>query len=221
MFEYDVEAKRIKMYGLIGDDISADDLAKALEAMSGEDVTIRLQSEGGSVIEGMTMANAIADYPGQVRVEIDAFAASIATVFPMAADVVAAYDNSTLMIHKAWTIAAGNSDSFRELSEILEAMDSTIAGMYASKAGTDADQFLELMRAETWLSAARAQSLGLVDELLESGGKSAKKPRAQATLGGQKSEVVEFCRAELKLPENRPRLARVRCMLHSMDCKLH
>ena len=166
MFEYNASSGIIKMYGEIGAEISADDFAAALEKMDGQAVTIKLQSEGGSVFDGMRIANAIGDYPGHVRVEIDAFAASIATVFPMRADVVAAYDNSILMIHKAWTVASGNADEFRDIRAILDVMDRNIAKMYAGKTGRSVDKILALMSAETMFDTEQAAELGLIDEII-------------------------------------------------------
>ena len=114
----------------------------------------------------------------RVRVEIDAPAASIATVFPMEADEVAAYPNSMMMIHNAWTIAVGNAGSLRMQAEVLDQLDGTIASIYARKTGGDVAQFRELMARETFMDMPKAMELGLVDSLIE--GKKAKPANRQA-----------------------------------------
>ncbi len=67
--------------------------------------------------------------------------------------------NAYLMIHKAWGCAIGNSDELREKAEIYERLDKTIANTYLTKAKENIteEKFLELMKAETWLSGKEAQ----------------------------------------------------------------
>ena len=163
-------AQTITMRGGIGDfenHISADDFLSALSEHAGEDVTILLDSEGGSVTDGLSIYNAIMQYSGNVTVHIDAICASIATVIACAADRVVMNSNAKFMIHRAWTVAMGNSVEFRSMADILELMDADIASAYGDKTDLPEDELLAMMEAETWMSAEQAYDLGFVDEINE------------------------------------------------------
>ncbi len=160
----------ITMRGGIGDfenHISADDFLSALSEHAGEDVTILLDSEGGSVTDGLSIYNAIMQYSGNVTVHIDAICASIATVIACAADRVVMNSNAKFMIHRAWTVAMGNSVEFRSMVAILELMDADIASAYGDKTDLPEDELLAMMEAETWMSAEQAYDLGFIDEVNE------------------------------------------------------
>lgn len=223
MFSFDAETGKINMYGIIGDEITAEDLMGALEAIGGKDVTIRLQSEGGEITTGLSMANHITDYPGKVTVIVDALAGSIATVFPMAADQVLAYENSTIVIHKAMTMAAGNSIDMRMTADILDMWDGKIAASYANKSGRSQDFFLELMRTETWFTAAQAENIGLIDGIMTDSEHVTPSARFSpvATLDVEKF-VAQIAPSMALLPvaQARPRLSRSRVLLQSMNLSL-
>jgi len=167
-FETNPTVGTITMRGGIGDfenHISADDFLSALSEHAGEDVTILLDSEGGSVTDGLSIYNAIMQYSGNVTVHIDAICASIATVIACAADRVVMNSNAKFMIHRAWTVAMGNSVEFRSMAEILELMDADIASAYGDKTDLPEDELLAMMEAETWMSAEQAYDLGFIDEI--------------------------------------------------------
>ena len=168
-FENSPEEKTITMRGGIGDfdnHISADDFIEALNQHEG-DVTIHLDSPGGSVTDGLAIYNAIVNYAGVTTVHIDTLCASIATVVACAADKVVINSNGKYMIHRAWTVAMGNCSDFRSMAEIMEMMDMDIAEPYAMKAGGSVEDWLNKMDKETWYDAESALEAGLVDEIID------------------------------------------------------
>ena len=168
-FETSPEDKTITMRGGIGDfdgHISADDFIDALNQHTG-DITINLDSPGGSVTDGLAIHNAILNYDGEVTVHVDTLCASIATVVACAADRVVMNSNGKYMIHRAWTVAMGNAKDFRGMADIMEMMDKDIAETYVGKAGGEAEDWLALMDKETWFDAESALQAGLIDEIIE------------------------------------------------------
>lgn len=168
-FETSPEDKTITMRGGIGDfdgHISADDFIDALNQHAG-DITIHLDSPGGSVTDGLAIHNAILNYDGEVTVHVDTLCASIATVVACAADRVVMNSNGKYMIHRAWTVAMGNAKDFRGMADIMEMMDKDIAETYVGKAGGEAEDWLALMDKETWFDAESALQAGLIDEIIE------------------------------------------------------
>lgn len=181
MFSFNKETGLIRAYGIIGDyegGISETDFMEALDAMGGRDVVVQLQSDGGSVTAGLSIYNQIENYPGKVIVAIDAMAASIASVIPMAADRITANRNSTIMIHDAWTIALGNAKEFAQLAEVLNMLSDGIADAYADRTGKDREYWRDIMRAEKYYNAQDALAEGLIDEIIGSGAKAQAKPVA-------------------------------------------
>jgi len=179
----DTEKNAIEMRGPIGDfegGISADDFRDCMKEHAGADVTIHLDSEGGSVTDGLAMYNAIMQHEGEVTVHIDTIAASIATVIACAADKVVINSNAKYMVHRCWTVAMGNCRDFRSTAEIMELMDQDIARAYSERTGRGEDEMVALMDAETWMSAEDALSQGFVDEVYEVKRPAKKEPKALA-----------------------------------------
>ena len=168
IFSTDPSAGTITMRGGIGDfenHISADDFQLALAEHAGADVTIHLDSPGGSVTDGLSIYNAISTYSGKVTVHVDSIAASIASVIAVAADHVIINSTGRFMVHNSWTVSAGNANDFLQVAAVMQAMDKDIAATYASKTEISAEIWQEIMDAETWFSAREALSMGLVDEI--------------------------------------------------------
>ena len=110
--ETNPENKTIEMRGPIGNfdgGISADDFRDCLKDHAGSDVTISLDSQGGSVSDGLAMYNAFKLSAKRVIMTIDGLAASMASVLALAGDVVRMPRNAFLFVHEAWDQCAGSS----------------------------------------------------------------------------------------------------------------
>lgn len=176
MLKSNYETGTIQMYGEIGsyieEGISDRDLIDILGQMDGQDITISLKSDGGDVFEGLSIYNQLAHYQGNVTIVVDALAASIASVIAMAADDIAIHENSMLMIHNPWTVALGDAKEFRGVADLLDRVAADIAGIYSRRSGRNDQHFLEVMESDTYYSAQEALESGLVDRIIEVGGKS-------------------------------------------------
>lgn len=150
--------------GLVGSKTIMGELSK----FKGKPVTVRINSPGGDVVEAQAIYNALRRHSeggGQVTTENDALAASAASFIFMAGDVRRVAENSMTMIHKAWSIGIGNADELRATAGVLDKFDSILADTYAAVSSKPADEIMELLAAETWLTAAEALDLGLADEI--------------------------------------------------------
>ncbi len=175
MFDFDVETGQIRIYGIISSyghddefpgEISPTDLMTALDAMNGRDITMIVKSEGGEISSGLSMFNQIEAYAGNVVVEVDAQAASIATVFIMAADEVLMRRRSEMFIHDPWSIVMGNATEFRKTADYLDALAMEIASVYAEKAGGTIQSWFDRMRETERFSAQEAVDEGLADGIV-------------------------------------------------------
>ena len=139
------------------------DLAK----LDGQHIHLRINSPGGSVVEGTAIYNALRRHKGGLTVHIDALAASMASVIAMAGAPVYIADNALLMIHNPWTVSAGDSEQLRKEADLLDKLKSTLVNAYVRKTGMEQNQVAEMMDAETWLDAVEAVALGFADAIEE------------------------------------------------------
>lgn len=135
-----------------------------------EVINLYINSPGGSVFEGVTIHNMLKRHKARIIVYVDGVAASIASVIAMAGDVIKMPKNAMMMIHNAWTFAWGNAKELRKVADDLDRISNSSMQSYLQKAGDKLTEevLLELLDAETWLSADEAYEYGLCDEVLES-----------------------------------------------------
>jgi len=146
--------------------VKASEFVKALNEITAKTINLHINSPGGNVFDGVTIYNALRDHKATVKVKIDGLAASIASVIAMAGDTVDIAKNAMMMIHRAWTIAAGNANEMRKTADVLEKIDKgTVIGTYAEKTGLAESELIDLVDAETWLTADEAKQLGFVDSI--------------------------------------------------------
>lgn len=174
--------------GVIGGwDVEAGNIVSQLANMNG-DVTIKLNSVGGSVIDGITIYNAIKAYDkGEIIIEIGAVAASIASYIALAGDLIVAKSNSVYMIHNAWLPAVGDFIELRKAADISEGLSSIIANAYVAKTKMGKSDALSLMAKETFYYGAEMQEAGFIDEIINVDGEMDKASAYSVTVEGLKA----------------------------------
>jgi ATP-dependent protease ClpP protease subunit len=146
---------------------TADQFIADLRGVTAPNLRVRINSPGGSVFEGIAIANALRSHPANVTVQVDGIAASIASVIAMAGDRIEMAPNTMLMIHDASGLCMGNAADMQEMAELLDLISDNIADAYAQRAGGTRDQWRALMRAETWYLPEDAVTAGLADEAVQ------------------------------------------------------
>ena len=155
----------ISIYDAIGSfDVNAKQFVDELKDISAEVINLRINSPGGSVIDGNAMFNALQRHPAKVITHIDGLAASMASVIAMAGDEVHMADNALLMIHNPWTFSMGDADELRADADLLDKMSASILSSYG-RSQYEADEIKNLMDEETWFTAQEAFDAGFVDHI--------------------------------------------------------
>lgn len=154
----------ILLYGEIGWENTSKSVVEQLATMDG-DITLRVNSPGGDVYEGIGIMNALRGYQGGVvTAVIEGMAASAASFIVVGgADRIVARPNAEIMIHDAWTFVDGNAEKLAKTLADLERMSENLAGIYAERVGGEPSEWRAKMKAETWFSAQEALDAGLVD----------------------------------------------------------
>lgn len=117
--------------------------------------------------EGLAIYNQLKRHKAHKTVIVDGFACSIASVIAMAGDKVIMPKTSMLMIHNAWTCAAGNAKELRKVADDLDIMSETIAHAYLEKSAgkITPEELNEMLDNETYLKAEDCLKYGLCDSL--------------------------------------------------------
>lgn len=148
--------------------ITAGDFLNDLAQVTAPNITVRLNSPGGEIFDGVAIANSLAAHPATVTVQVDSLAASIASVIAVAGgDRVVMMPHSQMMIHDGSGLAIGNAADMQQMADLLDRQSDNIAAVYAAKAGGDAADWRAVMQAETWYTAEEAVAAGLADEVAE------------------------------------------------------
>lgn len=171
---YEIKAKdqtaEIWIYEDIGEGwfggLSAKQFSDDLKGIGAVDlIQVRLNSSGGSLVDGVAIYNSLKRHNARVEVSIDGMAASIASIIAMAGDKIEIAYNAMMMIHEPWTIAAGTSADFRKTAEVMDKTSDTLITTYQNKTGLDAGTIKLWMEEETWLNAEEAVKHGFADEI--------------------------------------------------------
>jgi ATP-dependent protease ClpP protease subunit len=163
----------ILIYGDIGeswwaDSVSAAQFVKDLGALDVDAITVRINSIGGSVPDGIAIHNAIKRHAAHVTTIADGMALSIASLILCAGNTVQMAENATLMVHAPWTYAAGNSAELREVADQLDTWAKAMSTSYAAKTGDGAEAALALLTdgKDHWYTAAEAKDAKFIDEVV-------------------------------------------------------
>jgi ATP-dependent Clp endopeptidase proteolytic subunit ClpP len=160
------QAKReVLIYDDIGWDVTARGIVEELRAFDGKDITVRINSPGGSVFDGIAIYNAMKNYEGTVSVFIDGIALSMASGIAMAGDTVEMADNALMMIHDPSAFVVGTEDDMASALQMLKASKQALTKAYVDKTGLDTDEVSQLMSAETWMTAEEAEEKGFADSI--------------------------------------------------------
>jgi ATP-dependent protease ClpP protease subunit len=170
----------VDIYDIVGDyyygGMSARYMRSVLQyAPAAKMIRLRINSNGGDVIEGFAIYNLLAAHAARIEAQVDGLAASIASVIAMAADKITMAASSWMMIHNPWGSAQGEAHVLRGWADVLDKMGVQAADIYAARTKLSQSRVLEMMKAETWLTAEEAMGLGFADAVT-----SVKKSSARA-----------------------------------------
>ena len=162
-------AKELYLYNPIYS-YTAEDFMKSLEENKDEEITLRMNTPGGSVFDGYGMLAKMKEH-GNVTVMLDGMAASMgAFMLPFAKKVIA-YDLAKVMIHRADAYTGGDETRIKNLADI----NKTLRAKFEKR--VDSEKFLEVTgktldevfnaaeRLDIWLTAKDAKKIGLIDEV--------------------------------------------------------
>lgn len=161
------------LYGYVGDSFweqgfTASDVVYALsEVGRTTDITVRINSGGGYVDDGIAIYNALVAHQGRVTVLVDAVAASAASLIAMAGDTITMRAGSEMMIHGLSGVAVGKVKDLKSYTEHAEKLNRGLAEIYAEQSGEDVEGLLAEMEGEIWMTPDEAVERGFATDAVK------------------------------------------------------
>lgn len=130
-----------------------------------EEITLRIDSPGGSVFAGIGLYSYLKDHKAKKKVYIDGMCGSIATVIAMAGDEIYMNNAAQFMIHNPWTIAMGEAKELRHDAEVLDGLKDSIINAYMTKTKLTKEELEKAMDKSTYYKAEQALEAGFITEI--------------------------------------------------------
>lgn len=181
----------ITIYGDIGeswwgDATSASDIDNALKNITSDEIVVRLNSPGGSAFDGIAIYNQLKSHSAKVKIYVDGWACSAASVIAMAADELIMNTGSMLMIHGASTIVWGTKEDFEKEAVVLGKLNESIIDIYMTRYNKERSEIETLVSDETWFTAKEAAEIGFADVVKE---ESSTDAELKAVIAQLKSDI--------------------------------
>ena len=151
--------------------VSSTSFRKAVEAVSGDTLRVRVNSPGG-VISGLAgMLNTVerAKAGGQrVEMSVEGRAYSAAAALLAAADHASGSPLSDIMVHDVHTVIAGNATQLAAMAGHVRSVTDEMYDLFARKTGKSVDEVrADVADRDLYMTSAEAHAWGLLDEVRE------------------------------------------------------
>jgi ATP-dependent Clp protease protease subunit len=176
-----------------GDEVTPKQFHADLDALGAIDtLNVYMNSPGGDVFAAQAIYTMLKRHSARVNVYVDGLAASGASLVAMAGDTVYMPENAMMMIHNPWTFCCGNANDLRKEADAMDKIRESMIVAYQSKCGLDDEAIINIMDAETWLTADDALALGFCDEIEEEKQVAASLTDGCLSLNGQVVDLSRF-----------------------------
>lgn len=145
---------------------SPQSVSDALSEANGEDVSLEINSPGGYIDAGSEIYTELMEYPGTVNAKIVGYACSAASWIALAADHVVMSPTAQMMIHRASSVAIGNSSDMMSEYNALDQVDKSFVDLYSKRTGKSPEDIYQMMANTTWMNAKTAVENGFADEVM-------------------------------------------------------
>lgn len=169
------------MIGSWGDGRTIDQVDWQLEwAGAVNELTVRITSFGGSLVEALAMYGALRRHPARKIAIIEGVAASAGTIVAMGCDEIRIYANASMMVH-------GVSLRDQDGEEVADAaaervLNASIIETYTARLGKTAEEVADAISEDSWMTAREAVAQGWADSVIEIAGSAIESAQASSPL---------------------------------------
>jgi len=163
--------KEIMIDGPIGSQVTAREIVEEFRQARGEEVLVRINSEGGSVLEGEAILTAIRQHDEKVYGQIDGYAFSMAGIIALALREeegqggLTMPENGFLMLHEVRVGAGGTVEDLERMLAQIKAMNAAMAAKVANAFSITEAEAAKRLKDEIWMNGAEALEAGIVSSL--------------------------------------------------------
>jgi len=163
----------IYIYGDIGESYWDDESTSAIgfvreiSELNATAISVRINSYGGSVADGVAIYNAIKRHSATITMHIDGVAMSMASLIAMAGDEVVMAANAMLMIHAPLAPEWGNAEAHREVANMLDKYAEGMLTSYIAKTNKSKEDIEALLKdgKDHYFTAEEALADGFIDSI--------------------------------------------------------
>lgn len=156
-----------------GSEYDLSDLNNSLSGLSmeaGEELIVNIHTFGGCTLTAFGIFNKLRRFATDNKIKlttrIDGYCASAGVSIFLAGDRRIGNSYAEPFVHNAWTwMMGGDKKEAQKIAEDLTKTDNNIAALYADRTNISVEQALQLMDADSWLSAEQCMEMGFYTEL--------------------------------------------------------
>ena len=169
----DVKEAVIEIYGNIGEKVNGDHLASEINYLgkSVDILTFRINSLGGSVLQGLSIIGAIVASPAKTVAIVEGIAGSMAGVIALSCQKVIMNDYARIMLHAPY-MQDNEGNPVTKLTKEEKASVNHMRGMLSdllTRRGKSQDDIGKILKTDSWYTAQDALKEGFVDEVIDTG----------------------------------------------------
>ena len=131
------------------------------------EIELYINSNGGSVSEGVAIYNQLKRHPAQKTGYVDGIAYSVASLILQACDKRIMGLGTSMLVHEMWVEIAGNARMLRSAADDLDNWMKANRKVYMERSGMSEEELIALMEEERILTPEECLSMGFIDEISE------------------------------------------------------
>lgn len=155
----------IKIKGVIGWDVIGTNIADTISRCDG-DINLEIDSPGGSMSDGISIANALESYSkGKINVKVVGQCSSMAAYIMLFGDSLTFKPNATVVLHNPWNMCVGDYRAMKKQANVLERFAALYANKFVEKGIFEEKEIRSIMDEETYFIGEKdLQRLGDIDK---------------------------------------------------------
>ena len=189
----------IKIKGVIGLDVIGTTFADTISRCDG-DINLEIDSPGGTVFDGISIANALESYSkGKINVKVVGECSSMAAYIMLFGDTLTFKPNATVVLHNPWNLCVGDYRAMQKQANILERFAALYANKFIEKGIFTEKEIRSIMDEETYfIGESDLKRLGDIDK---SSVKTENKELDRETQIALAQESIKQCQARMRQSE--------------------